>query len=56
MTNNLADGAEFDMVFVNTEFVEEISDHEPLIARLSFGGDELGETIVGGDDDERFVV
>ena len=36
VSNNLADVAEFDMVHVNTEFIEETSDHDPLVARLDF--------------------
>ena len=40
VTDNLAGSTEFDIVHTNVEFVEEVSDHEPLIARIDLGTDE----------------
>ncbi|NEQ96850.1 MAG: hypothetical protein F6K30_09020 [Cyanothece sp. SIO2G6] len=47
VSNNLAMDAEVDIVFVNTEFVEEVSDHEPLVARLDLGGPVIPVLEVG---------
>ena len=38
----------FDAVHVNSEFFDQVSDHEPLVSRLRFDGDEDDE-----DDDDR---
>ena len=39
VTDSLVDSAEIDIVHVNTEFVEETSDHDPIITRLDFSED-----------------
>ena len=37
-TPNLAAAARFDAVHVNSEFAENASDHDPLVARFDLGG------------------
>lgn len=39
VSSNLATGAEFDSVHVNAEFVDNASDHDPLLARVILTGD-----------------
>lgn len=56
---NLADQTEFDAVHVNSEFFDQASDHDPLIARITFGvageiitGDAGRNRLVGTDEDD----
>jgi hypothetical protein len=39
VSNNLADRSEFDAVHVNSEFADQASDHDPLLARITLNGD-----------------
>ena len=38
VSNGLASGADFDIVHVNSEFQDQASDHEPVLARLTIDG------------------
>ncbi len=38
VSDALADDAEIDIVHLNVDFVDGVSDHEPLVARLAIGG------------------
>lgn len=50
VSGELSEGAEVDVVHVNTEFAatdERASDHDPVVASLNLGGDVAGEAIIG---------
>lgn len=52
VSSNLASGAEFDSVHVNSEFAENASDHDPLLTRLTLTGSDfsLGTTNYSSTD------
>ena len=58
VSDSLLDGVEFDIVHVNSEFAETdstASDHDPLVALLSIGGDPVITAEVGVDYSVRKV-
>jgi len=50
VSENLAATAEFDIVHVNVEFAEAASDHEPLLAQVTFGEDDPDATQIDFDN------
>jgi len=52
VSNNLLKDAEYDVVHVNAEFVDPVSDHDPVLARLTFdSADETTDEIKFGSPD-----
>jgi uncharacterized protein len=47
VSNNLSDRSEFDAVHVNSEFADQASDHDPLLARITLNGDSNDNLLNG---------
>ncbi len=66
VTDGLLEGAEIDIVHINTDFATSASDHEAVVAGFQFEEDTTGETIIGTNrrdflegtelDDEIFAL
>ncbi len=41
-TATLADGAQFDVVHINSEFADQVSDHDPVLASFEINGEATG--------------
>ncbi|GAB4371730.1 MAG: hypothetical protein Kow00121_13510 [Elainellaceae cyanobacterium] len=50
-SSNLSEQAEFDAVHVNSEFADQASDHDPLLARFTLSATETDELLNGGGTD-----
>lgn len=50
VSNNLADQAEYDIVHVNSDFINQASDHDPAVLALTFADDDA---IRGTDGNDR---
>ncbi|HEY9694355.1 MAG TPA: lamin tail domain-containing protein [Oculatellaceae cyanobacterium] len=60
VSNNLANVAEYDPVHINAEFADQISDHDPLVARFNLpkptiNGTSKRDVLTGLDESERIV-
>jgi predicted extracellular nuclease len=53
VSGNLAIGAEFDVVHVNSEFVDQASDHDPLLSRFTFN---VAEDVIWGTNGDDLLV